>query len=79
MSRLQGWDPCKIEGEDFPNAEYKEDRYEKGDVVESAGLGLAKDPQGPCPYPEPLKITEGYEDGPSKAGNPFVGFSIDGE
>ncbi len=32
MSQLQGWDPCKIDGSDYPNCEYPEHRVTEGDT-----------------------------------------------
>ena len=30
MAKLQGWDPCKIDGKDFPMLEYDEDERQTG-------------------------------------------------
>ena len=33
MSKLQGWDPSKIDGVDYANNEYPEDRVTKGEQL----------------------------------------------
>ena len=50
MSKLQGWDPTKIDGKDFVGNVYPEDRTMKGDTPYLTGP-LPKDPQEPCPDP----------------------------
>jgi hypothetical protein len=37
ISKMQGWDPCKIDGQDYPNGEYPEDRVTKGDTAYLGG------------------------------------------
>lgn len=50
MSKLQGWDPCKIEGADYAGCDYPEDRVTKGDTAYLGGP-LPADPQGATPDP----------------------------
>lgn len=50
ISKAQGWDPTKIDGQDFVNGVYPEDRATKGDTAYLNGQ-LPKDPQEPCPDP----------------------------
>lgn len=50
ISKLQGWDPCKIDGQSFPNAEYPEDRAMKGDTAYLSGP-LPSSPESATPHP----------------------------
>lgn len=50
MSRANGWDPCKIEGADYPNNEYAEDRVTKGDTPHLTGTGTTS-PESSTPNP----------------------------
>ena len=52
ISKLQGWDPCKIEGSDYANCEYPEDRVTKGDTPYLTGTGTTS-PQSSVPDPKP--------------------------
>lgn len=45
VSKANGWDPCQIEGKDYVNGEYPEDRPTKGDTAYLHGP-LPNDPQG---------------------------------
>lgn len=49
ISKLNGWDPSKIDGADYPNSVYDENERMQGF---KAGT-LPRDPQEPCPDPSP--------------------------
>lgn len=49
LSKMQGWDPCTIEGADYPSNEYNEDKVTKGS--DTRFTGHETDPQGPTPDP----------------------------
>jgi hypothetical protein len=52
MSKLQGWDPCKIDGTPYPGGEYHEEKTTAGFSPEAmGGFGVVKDPQGAVPDP----------------------------
>ena len=73
LSKLQGWDPSKIDGVDYPNGSYTEDRVTKG---EQLGAPLPRDPQEPCPDPKPAgPDTRGPGPGGQShgRGNPMAG------
>ena len=81
LSRLQGWDPSKIDGADYPNNEYPENRATKGDTPYLTGP-LPKDPQEPCPDPKPAgPDTRGPGPGGKSHGhgNPYTGKSEAGQ
>ena len=80
MSKLQGWDPCTIEGKEFANNEYPEDRATKGDTAYLHGplpggpQDAIPDPGAPGPdnrSPGPGGKSHGKHD-------PFAGGSIAG-
>lgn len=48
ISKGQGWDPSKIDGVDYANNEFKEDRVTKG---EQLGGPLPSSPQSSTPNP----------------------------
>jgi hypothetical protein len=50
ISQAQGWDPTKIEGADFPNNAYPENRVTKGDTAYLHGP-LPSSPEANCPDP----------------------------
>lgn len=51
-AKLRGWDPTKIEGADFPNSDYPENRVIQGDTPYLSGP-LPKDPENATPNPGP--------------------------
>lgn len=75
MSKLQGWDPTKIDGQEYVNNEYREDRVTKGDGF----MGKAPMPTSPeqeCPYPaQPGPDTRGPNPVGGKGGHhdPYAG------
>lgn len=75
ISKQQGWDPTKIDGVDFANNVYPEDRVTRGDTPYLSGP-LPRDPQEPCPDPGvPGPDTRGPGPGgvPRAPGNPYAG------
>lgn len=50
ISKAQGWDPCKIEGSEYPNCDYPEDRVTKGDTPHLSGP-LPSSPESSTPNP----------------------------
>lgn len=80
LSKMQGWDPTKIDGQDFANNVYPEDRATKGDTPYLTGP-LPRDPQEPCPDPGPSgPDTRGPGPGGERhgTGNPYAGKSESG-
>jgi len=51
-SKLQGFDPTKIDGAHFAGADYPENRPTQGDMPYLTGP-LPPDPEYPCPDPAP--------------------------
>ena len=81
ISKQQGWDPSKIDGQDYPNNSYPEDRVTKGDTPYLTGP-LPKDPQEPCPDPKPAgpdTRSPGPGGNSHGTGNPYAGKSEAGE
>lgn len=76
MSREQGWDPCKIDGQDYPHLEYDEQEPTRGFRPGAP----PPDPQGPCPDPAPPgPDTRGGSPYPAtRRGDPFAGKSEGG-
>lgn len=69
MSKLQGWDPSKIDGVDYAGNSYPEDRTTKGEQFQGP---LPKDPQGSCADPAPARA-DNRNPGQSKrtVGDPY--------
>jgi len=77
ISKANGWDPCKIEGSDYPHCEYPEERVTKGDTPQLQGP-LPTSPETECPYPPiPGADDRGNRPFPRRisTGNPYAGKS----
>jgi hypothetical protein len=74
-SKLQGWDPTKIEGENFANGAYPEDRTTEGDTAYLHGP-LPPSPESKTPdpgVPGPDNRTPGSGGRSSGKHNPYGG------
>jgi len=75
MSKLQGWDPCKIDGQDYVGGEFPEDRVTKGDTAYLTGP-LPGSPESVTPdpgVPGPDNRSPGPGGESRKVHNPYPG------
>ncbi len=75
ISKAQGWDPCTIEGAEYPNNEYPETRVKTGDTAYLHGP-LPSSPENSTPDPAPSG-PDNRSPGPGGeghgTGNPYAG------